>query len=48
MVYLNSGTYWMGDNKNLADEQPAHPVSVSPFYMDVKEIHIFQYVCFVS
>lgn len=43
MVYLNSGTYWMGDNKNLADEQPAHPVSVSPFYMDVKEIHIWHW-----
>ena len=43
MVYLKSGTYWMGDNKNLVDEQPAHPLSVSPFYIDVKEVHIWHW-----
>jgi formylglycine-generating enzyme required for sulfatase activity len=43
MRYVPDGTYWMGDNKNLEDEQPLHLVSVSPFYMDVFEVNIWHW-----
>jgi formylglycine-generating enzyme required for sulfatase activity len=43
MEYLQSGTFWMGDNKNLQDEKPAHPVSLSSFHVDVKEVHIWHW-----
>ena len=43
MEYLQSGTFWMGDNKNLKDEKPAHPVSLSSFHVDVKEVHIWHW-----
>ncbi len=43
MVYVKSGTFWMGDDKNLIDEQPAHPVNLSSFHIDVKEVHIWHW-----
>lgn len=43
MSFLNGGTYWMGDNKNLSDEQPAHPITISPLHVDVKEVHIWHW-----
>lgn len=43
MRFVPEGTFWMGDNKNLSDEQPLHLVSVSPFYMDVYEVHIWHW-----
>jgi formylglycine-generating enzyme required for sulfatase activity len=43
MVYIKPGTYWMGDNQNLPDEEPAHPVSITSFYMDIKEVHIWHW-----
>jgi formylglycine-generating enzyme required for sulfatase activity len=43
MVFVKPGSYWMGDNQNLPDEQPAHPVSISAFHMDVKEVHIWHW-----
>ena len=33
----------MGDNKNLSDEEPAHPLSISSLYVDVKEVHIWHW-----
>ena len=33
----------MGDNQNLPDEEPAHPVSITSFYMDIKEVHIWHW-----
>ena len=43
MVLVQGGTYWMGDNKNLSDEEPAHPLSISSLYVDVKEVHIWHW-----
>ncbi|MFL2735848.1 MAG: hypothetical protein ACJ0E8_02610, partial [Gammaproteobacteria bacterium] len=43
MRFVPEGTYWMGDNKNLEDEQPLHLVSVSAFYMDVFEVNIWHW-----
>ena len=43
MRYIPEGTFWMGDDKNLVDEQPLHLVTVSPFYMDVYEVHIWHW-----
>ena len=43
MRFVPEGLYWMGDDKNLADEQPMHTVSISPFYMDVYEVHIWHW-----
>ena len=43
MVYVKTGTFWMGDDKNLIDEQPAHPVNLSSFHIDVKEVHIWHW-----
>ncbi|MBT3666466.1 MAG: formylglycine-generating enzyme family protein [Opitutae bacterium] len=43
MVFIKSSTYWMGDNKNLTDEKPAHPVNISSFFIDVKEVHIWHW-----
>ena len=33
----------MGDNKNLSDEEPAHPLTISSLYVDVKEVHIWHW-----
>ena len=43
MQYLSGGTFWMGDNKNLEDEQPLHPLSLSSYFIDVKEVHIWHW-----
>ena len=43
MRFINDGTFWMGDDKNLADEQPAHPLSLSSFFIDEKEVHIWHW-----
>ena len=48
MRYIPEGTFWMGDDKNLVDEQPLHLVTVSPFYMDVYEVHIYIEAIFCS
>jgi len=43
MRYIPEGTFWMGDDKNLVDEQPSTFGTVSPFYMDVYEVHIWHW-----
>jgi len=43
MQFLLGGTFWMGDNKNIADEQPLHPLSLSSYFIDVKEVHIWHW-----
>ncbi len=43
MRYVDGGTFWMGDNKNLSDEQPAHPLTISPIFVDVKEVHVWHW-----
>jgi formylglycine-generating enzyme required for sulfatase activity len=43
MRFINGGTFWMGDDKNLPDEQPAHPLSLSSFFIDEKEVHIWHW-----
>jgi formylglycine-generating enzyme required for sulfatase activity len=43
MQFLLGGTFWMGDNKNIDDEQPLHPLSLSSYFIDVKEVHIWHW-----
>ena len=39
MVLLPGGTFTMGSNSGGEDESPAHPVTVSPFAMDRREVN---------
>jgi formylglycine-generating enzyme required for sulfatase activity len=43
MRFINDGTFWIGDDKNLPDEQPAHPISLTSFFIDEKEVHIWHW-----
>lgn len=38
MVLIPGGEFIMGDDRGEDDEQPAHAVRISPFYMDVSEV----------
>lgn len=38
MARIPAGEFVMGDNEGEADEKPAHPVRVSGFYMDTREV----------
>ncbi|WP_367915091.1 formylglycine-generating enzyme family protein [Leadbetterella sp. DM7] len=38
MVALPGGTFIMGNNRGEADEQPEHPVTVSPFWIGTHEV----------
>ena len=46
MVSVPGGSFWMGDpnGEGDADEQPAHAVYVSPYYIDTYEVTNQQYV----
>lgn len=52
MVYVPAGTFLMGsaegDINAGEDEQPQHPVTLSPFYMDKFEVNVAQYVAFLN
>ena len=43
MRFVPQGAYWMGDDKNLEDEQPAHFVTVSELFVDTCEISVDQW-----
>jgi len=34
MVWISSGTFWMGSDDHYAEEAPAHPVTVDGFWID--------------
>ncbi len=38
MKYIPGGTFLMGDNEGLADETPAHQVTLNPYYISNKEV----------
>ncbi len=45
MILVTGGTFSMG-SMVTADEQPVHAVTVSSFYLDVKEVTVAQYRAF--
>lgn len=48
MVWINGGSFQMGDDEGNPDEKPAHEVEVSGFYMDVHEVTNDQFAEFVK
>ncbi len=46
MVLVPGGTFTMGRNGGPIEEGPAHPVTMSPFYIDQHEVTIRQYRTF--
>lgn len=52
MLFIPSGTFLMGaaeaDVLAAVDEQPAHPVTLSGFYMDQYEVSVAQYAAFLN
>jgi len=48
MVYVRGGNFMMGTNNGDAYEEPAHPVTVKPFFIDVYEVSCAEYERFVN
>lgn len=48
MVYVPGGEFTMGRNDGDEAEQPAHKVTVKPFYMDINEVTRSQYQNYVG
>ena len=49
MVLIPAGSFIMGDNDGLDDEQPAHRVTITkPFYMGTHEVTVEQFRQFVE
>lgn len=52
MVFIPGGTFQMGagleDEFAQEDEMPAHPVTLSPYFIDQFEISVAQYVAFLQ
>jgi len=46
MVYVDGGTFIMGSDIDSDDQRPAHPVTVSGFYIDRYEVTVMQYRLF--
>ena len=46
MVYLPSGTFWMGSDEGLANERPAHQVTIDSFWIDIYPVTNQQYLEF--
>jgi formylglycine-generating enzyme len=47
-VYVPGGTYTMGSDSHYPEEAPAHPVSVSPFWMDTTAVTNADFAAFVA
>lgn len=43
MRFIPLGSYWMGDDSNLDDEQPKHFVGISELFVDTCEISVEQW-----
>lgn len=48
MALIPGGTFMMGSDDGDQDEQPAHEVVISPFYLDIHEVTIAQYRRFIE
>jgi formylglycine-generating enzyme len=48
MIFVQGGTFQMGSTSGDSDEQPAHSVTLSSFYMDAKEVTVAQYRTFCT
>lgn len=48
MIYLQGGTFLMGDNLGKPGERPVHRVTLSPFYIDSCEVTVSQYAVFLE
>ncbi len=48
MIRFEAGTFIMGSNEGLPQEQPAHEVSVKPFLMDKTPVTVAQFEVFVK
>ena len=48
MVYVRGGNFMMGTNNGDAYEEPPHPVTVKPFFIDVYEVSCGEYERFVN
>jgi formylglycine-generating enzyme required for sulfatase activity len=48
MVLVPGGEFTMGSNDGDPDEAPPHPVSVSPFWMDVTEVTNDEFAAFMQ
>lgn len=48
MVYVHSGTFWMGSDHHYPEEQPAHRVSVESFFIDKTPVSNAQFAEFVA
>jgi sulfatase modifying factor 1 len=48
MILVAGGTFQMGSTTGNSDEIPVHAVTVSSFYLDVKEVTVAQYRAFCT
>ena len=48
MVFIPGGSFVMGNATGNADEAPAHPVDLSPYYLDITEVTNSAYAEFVA
>lgn len=48
MIYLQGGTFLMGDDSGNPGERPVHEVTLRPFYIDSCEVTVAQYAVFLE
>ncbi|MFY0571679.1 formylglycine-generating enzyme family protein [Archangium lansingense] len=48
MVWIPGGTYWMGSDNHYPEERPAHQVTVSGFWIDLRLVTNAQFARFVE
>ena len=48
MMYVPGGTFIMGTDGEPANANPAHPVTVAPFYLDETEVTVAQFAKFLT
>jgi iron(II)-dependent oxidoreductase len=48
MVRLPGGTFTMGDDRGLADERPAHQVTLQPFWIDRRAVTNAEFAAFLD
>lgn len=48
MVYFEGGTFLMGSEKGLPNEQPVHEITIKPYYIDKHPVTVVQFRQFVE
>lgn len=48
LIWIPGGTFIMGNDQGLADEQPAHKVTIKTFYLDRTVVSNKQFVKFLN